>query len=163
MDEEAYINQVDEQLRAYGFGRQEGTPEEGATTIFERTTDAVAPGLTHREFIIIKQLQQYDVEAIEDAIETVRDLDSKFRNRPDSTFESERWYLLIVAEKVTKPMRIRAERAAGEHPADENDAFLLPVAVDISDSKLEYDEPSRLRRVTTHGKMASNVEKYFRL
>lgn len=163
MDADSYIQHIDEQLRAYGFNREEEASDQDTTIVFFRTTDGVAPKLTRHEVVVVEQLTNYNVDAIETAIETGRSVYAKLDVPVKSRFDSEHCYLLLVAEEVTKPMRIRAERAAGEHPADENDAFLLPILVDLSETQLQYDDPSTLRRVTTHGTMATNVEKYFRL
>ncbi|THE64274.1 hypothetical protein D8Y22_13665 [Salinadaptatus halalkaliphilus] len=111
--------------------------------------------------MIVDHVDEPVVDEIEAELKTARDIYDGLSINSTSRFDSERVYLLIVAEEVTKPMQIRAERAAGE--VLNGDTFLLPVLVDLSGSRLLYDEPSTLKRVTTHGKMVSNVEKYFRL
>lgn len=163
MNKADYIDQVEEQLRAYGFNYEGPQSVDNSSSVFSRTDDGVAPRLRHHEVIVIDQLEEYNVDAIEAAIETMRDIHDVLDIETQTRFDSKRWYLLIVAAEVTKPMKIRAERAAGEELADDSDGFLLPVIVNLEDSQLNYNEPSTLRRATTHGKMASNVEKYFRL
>lgn len=163
MDEADYIDQIDEQLRAYGFNYEDLPSVSDSTSVFSRTVDGVAPGLTHHEVVVVERLEEYNVDAIEATIATAGAAHDTIDIETETPFDSERWYLLIVAAEVTKPMRIRAERAAGEALADDSDAFLLPVVVDLEEGQLHYNEPSTLRRATTHGKMASNVEKYFRL
>ncbi|WP_141465243.1 hypothetical protein [Salinadaptatus halalkaliphilus] len=158
MDTAGYIERIDEQLRAYEFQSTDYTP---VPDVYSRETNRLASTGTHYEVVIVDHVDEPVVDEIEAELKTARDIYDGLSINSTSRFDSERVYLLIVAEEVTKPMQIRAERAAGE--VLNGDTFLLPVLVDLSGSRLLYDEPSTLKRVTTHGKMVSNVEKYFRL
>jgi hypothetical protein len=160
MDAPEYVEQIDEQLRAYEFQPVNHDSTWEMSNLYSRKTDRLGPTGVHHEVVIVDRVDNNDVDAIESELEMASDVFKGLDIDNTSRLDSERVYLLIIAEEVTKPMSIRVERAAGEVLED---AFLLPVLVDLSGSSLHYDEPSTLRRVSTHGRMASDVEKYFRL
>lgn len=158
MAESDYIESIAEQLRAYGFEERD-EEDDSYSLVFSRQSQGRLPRSTTYEFVAITTLDEANVETVKRTVDNARQLCETLGPDSASRLESRRYFLLMVSPTVTEPMRIRTRREHGSEIDD--DGFLLPILADLENGKLIYEDPSVVKRPTTHGRMATDAEKYF--